>query len=329
LWRTTLEKQPTFRALRLDELILYNIGGPCAFCTFQWLARLLFTFLSFMHDHVVFDWSIAIMLLVVGVRAALHPITRRSQIGLMRFGKQMAAIAPKQQKLREKYGADQKKLQQEMMKLYREENVKFSGALGCLPMFLQSPVWIALYAMLFFAFDLRHHPAFYGVVQRFFPDWAFLADLSAPDRFIDFGRDIHIPLLSSFMGPLHSINLLPLLLGIVFFIQQKYLTPPPSAAMSPEQETQQKIMKVMMVVMFPLLMYNTPSGLVIYFITNSVLGILESRYIRSHVDKLELEPKKPAGEQGRKAVVNQAANPFARSKQREGSPWKSREDKKK
>lgn len=329
LWRKTLQQQPAFKALRLDGLILYNIGGPCAFCTFQWLARLLFTFLAFMHDNVVFDWSIAIMLLVVGVRSALHPITRRSQIGLMRFGKQMAAIAPKQQKLREKYGSDQKKLQQEMMKLYREENVKFSGALGCLPMFLQSPVWIALYAMLFFAFDLRHEPAFYGVVQSLAPGWTFLADLSAPDRFVDFGRDIHVPLLSSFMGPLHSVNLLPLLLGVVFFVQQKYLTPPPSAALTPEQETQQKIMKVMMVIMFPLLMYNAPSGLAIYFITNSALGILESRYIRSHVDKLDLEPKAAPGESKRKVVANQAANPFSRGKQREGSPWKNRDERKK
>lgn len=327
LWRKTLSREPSHLAVRLDELIVYNIGGPCAFCTFQWLARLLFNFLAFMHDHVVHDWAISIMLLVVCVRGILHPITRRSQIGLMRFGKQMAAIAPKQAKLREKYGSDQKKLQQEMMKLYREENVKFSGALGCLPMFLQSPVWIALYAMLFFAFDLRHEAAFYGVVQAISPSWTFLADLSAPDMLVDFGRSYHIPLLSSFMGPIRSINALPLLLGLVFFVQQKYLTPPPSTAMTPEQETQQKIMKVMMVVMFPLLMYNAPSGLTIYFITNSALGILESRYIRSHVDKLDLEPRKPAPEQGRKPVVNKA-NPFA-GRQREGSPWKNRGERKK
>lgn len=327
LWRKTLDRQPHLEALGLGELILYNIGGPCAFCTFQWLANGLFAFLALLHDYVVFDWAIAIMLLVVAVRTALHPITRRSQIGLLRFSKQMQAIAPKQQKLREKFGDDPKRLQQEMMKLYREENVKFTGALGCLPMFLQSPIWIALYAMLFFAFDLRHEPAFFGVIQAAAPGWSFLADLSAPDRFVDFGRDFHVPLISGLMGPISSINVLPLVLGVVFFVQQKYLTPPPSTAMTPEQEMQQRIMKVMMVVLFPLFMYNAPSGLALYFITNSVLGILESRYIRSHVDKMELEPpKKEAQTPGRRAVANEAKP--GRRGEREGSPWKSRDGKK-
>ena len=101
-------------------------------------------------------------------------------------------------------------------------------------------------------------------------------------------------------------------------MQQKYLTPPPSGNMTPEQLTQQKMMKVMMVVMFPVLMYNAPSGLSLYFITNSTLGILESRYIRAHIDKKDLESTdKPAVSPGKKKVKNQAnqpASPFKKDR---------------
>ena len=76
--------------------------------------------------------------------------------------------------------------------------------------------------------------------------------------------------------------------------------------MTPEQQQQQKIMKVMMVVLFPFMLYNAPSGLTIYFITNSTLGILESRWIRAHIDKSDLEPKKPRPTGGRKKVKNVA-----------------------
>ena len=91
-----------------------------------------------------------------------------------------------------------------------------------------------------------------------------------------------------------------------------------SATMTPEQEAQQKMMKVMMVVMFPVMMYNAPSGLAVYFITNSTLGILEGRYVRAHIDELDKNPppeKSPGW--GRKKVENQArsANPFARERE--------------
>lgn len=314
LSRHTLGAEPVYSRLGLDQLIVYNIGGPCAFCTFQPLARGLLWFLGVFHDYIVFDWALAIMVLVVFVRGVLHPITKKSQIRMQRFGKQMQSLAPKQKKLQEKFKDDPKRLQQEMAALMREEGVDFTGALGCLPMFLQTPVWIALYAMLYYAFDLRHEAAYFGFFQSISGgSWGFLADLSAPDRFIDFGRTVvSLPLL----GEIDSFNVLPIVLGVVFFVQQKYLTPPPSTAMTPEQQTQQRIMKVMMVVMFPLFMYQAPSGLSVYFITNSALGILESRYIRAHIASLpEPEPKvrTPRAEgpkRSRKRVLNESASGF-------------------
>lgn len=275
---------PRYKALGLDQVVIYNLGGPCACCTFQWLANGLLWFLTFVHG-IIGDWAISIMLLVVCVRAVLHPVTRRSQIGLMRFSKQMAGLAPKQAKLREKFKDDPKKLQAEMLQLMKDEKVNYSGMLGCLPMFLQSPIWFALYAMLYFSFELRHEPGYFGVFQAATGGrWDFLADLSVADHFVYFGKSVlSIPLL----GHITGLNVLPLVMGLVFFVQQKYLTPPPSSALTPEQEMQQKMVKIMTVVMFPVMMYNAPSGLVIYFITNSTLGILESRWIRAHADKLD------------------------------------------
>ena len=315
-----------YEDLRLDGLIVYNLGGMCAMCTFQPLARLLLRFLMFAHDHVTFDWALSIMLLVLVVRTILHPLYKKSQISLQTFTKQMQRIAPKQKKLQEKYKDEPKKLQGEMARLMREENVKFTGALGCLPMFMQSPIWIALYAMLYFLFDLRHEAAFFGVFQQISGGaWVFLADLSSPDRFIDFGHTIvTIPL----MGDIRSINVLPLMLGVVFFVHQKYISPPPSATMTDEQKSQQKIMKIIMVVMFPVFMYNAPSGLAIYFITNSGLGIIEGRWIRAHIDQLDLDNKvEKLATEGRKRVPNKAKqkSPFTKNKGAgEGSKYKKR-----
>lgn len=308
---------PKFGVLNLRDLVVFNLGGCCSFCTFQWLAHALLWYLELVHG-ILGDWTLAIILLVFTVRAILHPITRRSQINMSRFGKRMAALAPKQKKLQEQYANDPKQMQVEMARLMREEGVSPTQALGCLPTFLQTPVWMALYAMLFFAFQFRHTPGFYGLIQSATGGkWSFLADLSAPDHFIEFGTHFHIPLISTMMGDISGINLLPLILGVVFFIQQKYMTPPSTATLSPEQEAQQKMMKVMMVVMFPVMMYNAPSGLAVYFITNSCLGILESRWIRAHMDELDKNPPpdKAAASLARKKVANEARSPFDREKE--------------
>lgn len=292
--------EPMAKAVRLDKIVVYNMGGFCAWCTFPWLADILMAILRFF-DAITGDWAISIILLVVCVRAMLHPIFKKSQIGIQRFGKQMQRIAPKQKKLQEKYKGDPKRLHEEVRKLMREENVSYAGLFGCLPMFLQSPIWIALYAMLYTSFDLRHEAAFYGVFQQF-GGWSFLGDLAKGDSFIPLPKSLHfdIPL----MGIVTAINILPLLLGVVFFVHQKYLTPPSTGNMTPEQEQTQKIMKVMMVVMFPVFMYNAPAALTLYFVTNSTLGIVEGRWIRAHMDALDLDGT--GGADGRKVVTNTA-----------------------
>ncbi|MBZ0173257.1 MAG: YidC/Oxa1 family membrane protein insertase, partial [Phycisphaerales bacterium] len=125
------------RSLNLGGLVVYNFGGMCGeMCTFGWLTHVLFFVLSAAHA-LTLDWAASIIILVLIVRTALHPITRWSQIRLQRFSKQMQGLAPKQAKLREKYKDDQKKMQSEMARLWKEEGINPAGALGCLPMFLQ------------------------------------------------------------------------------------------------------------------------------------------------------------------------------------------------
>jgi YidC/Oxa1 family membrane protein insertase len=136
-----------------------------------------------------------------------------------------------------------------------------------------------------------------------FDGWPFLADLASPDHFF---WEAKTPF-KFLMWNVTGFNLLPLLMGVIFFFQQKYMTP--KTSMSPEQETQQKIMRVMMVVLFPLMLYSAPSGLTLYILTSSSIGILESRHIRKQVDAMDLDDLvKPA-----KAAAKVAKDPKARA----------------
>ena len=279
LSRPVINAEPLPKALGLQGLVLYNFGGMCAFFTFQPLAHLLLAILHFLHT-VTGDWAIGIIILVIIVRSCLHPVTRWSQIKMQRFGAQMQGIAPKQKKIKEKYADDPKRMQAEMTKLWREEGINPAGMLGCLPMMLQSPVWIALYATLFFAVELRHQPAFYGIFQSAFGGWQFLADLSRSDNAIPLGRNFDLGIMH-----IDAINILPILMGFVFYFHQKYLTPPTATSMTSDQESTQKMIKLMTIFMFPIFMYAAPSGLALYFVTNSSLAIVENKWIRAHMNK--------------------------------------------
>jgi len=318
LRRDVLAFQQPMAALQMRGLILYQMSAMCAFCTFQWLAIGLLKFLSIV-DVVTGDWGVSIILLVLLVRTLLHPLTKRAQISMQRFGKVMSDLKPEIEKLQKKYADDSRKLQKEQMKLMRERGANPLQMLGCLPMLLQTPIWIALYAMLYFAFELRHEPAFWGVFQLFW-GWQFLGDLSAADHFFWVFQTPFKFLMWNMTG----INLLPLLLGVVFYIQQKYMSPPPSAAMTPEQAQQQKIMKIMMVVMFPVMLYSAPSGLCLYICTSSFVGIIESKYVRAHIKAMDLNPPKPKQKKKPKDIHSRAyASAMDRAKQKRKPPPKT------
>jgi YidC/Oxa1 family membrane protein insertase len=219
------------------------------------------------------------------VRLILHPVQKKSMISMQRFSRAMTAMKPELDALQKKFKDDPRRMQQEQMRLFREKGVSPAGCVGgMLPTFAQMPIWMALYAVLYFAFPLRHQAPFFGVFQSF-GDWAFLADLSAQDNFIQFAEPINL-----FLFNLSSINLLPILMGIVFWFQQQYMTPP-TPNMSEEQLAQQKMMKWMMVLMFPVMMYVVPSGLTLYILTSTCIGIVEGRIIKKQVDAMDLTVK--------------------------------------
>jgi len=257
------------------DKMLVMTGSSCAWMMWDWLVSLL-VWMLFAFHFVLRDWGLAIIALVCLVRLILHPITRRSQVSMMKMQK----LAPEMERLKKKFGDDTKGYQQAQMELYKE--MGFTPVLGCLPMFLQMPVFINLYGALLSTFELRQAP-----FLRF--GWLHLTwirDLSEPDNLIRFSAPVTIP----FLGwHVYGINVLPVLMAVVTFMNQKYLMPPP-AVQTPEQEQQRKMMTYTSL-LFPLMFYAVPSGLNLYYLTSTGLGIVESWLIRDHIKKREAMDK--------------------------------------
>lgn len=245
-------------------------------CTMQWLTELMMAFLQLIYKFIG-NYGVAIILMVLIVRVLLHPVTKSSQKSMMRMQKDMKKLQPKMAVLKEKYKDDRAALNRETMELYKQEGINPAGQMmGCLPMLVQMPIWVALYTSLNMTFELRHEPFFW-----------FVKDLSSPDTLWNFGQEINIPLLSAMMGPVHGLNVLPIIMGFSMWLQQKIT--PTAADADPDQAKQQKIMFVMMSVMMTLVLYNAPSGLNLYILTSSFIGYFESRHIRK---QLENEPER-------------------------------------
>jgi len=230
---------------------------------------------------IVGNYGAAIIMLTLLVRVALHPLTRKSQKSMH----EMQGLGPKMKELKAKYKDDKKRQQQETMKLYREHGVNPMG--GCLPIILQLPILIGLYGALRYAIELRH--------AEFF---LWMKDLSQPDALT------MLPAEMPFVGGM-PLNVLPILMIVAMFLQQK-LTPKPAADAQAEQT--QKMMMWMMPVMFGFLFYSMPSGLVLYFMTSTGLGALESHLIRRHFNKLgKLPASKTAKKKKKETWVERAA----------------------
>jgi YidC/Oxa1 family membrane protein insertase len=162
------------------------------------------------------------------------------------------------QELRETHKKDPQKLNQEMMKLYKEHGVNPVG--GCFPMLLQMPVFIALFQVLSRTIELRRAP---------FMLW--IQDLSSPDVIA------RLPFSLPFIGD--SLSLLPILMGVAMFVQQKMQTTDPKQA----------AMTYMLPVVFTVLFFRFPSGLVLYWLVNNILTI-GHQYLMVRSDRLKEVP---------------------------------------
>jgi YidC/Oxa1 family membrane protein insertase len=190
------------------------------------------------------NWGWAIVLLSLAIYLVLFPLSLKQ----MRSMKEMQALQPRILELREMYKDNPQKLNKEIMELYREHKVNPFG--GCLPLILQIPVFFALYQALMRSVALKG------------ASFLWIKDLSEPDKL--FTLKTNIPIIGN------EINLLPVLMMIGMFIQQK-LSLGSSSSGSAEQ---QKMMLVIFPVLFGIIFYHMPAGLVLYWFINSTLMLI-------------------------------------------------------
>ena len=200
-------------------------------------------------NKLVGNWGWAIVLLTVAIKAIFFPLSAASYKSMAKMRK----VTPRMNALRERYGDDKAKLNMEMMNLYKTEKINPLG--GCLPIAVQIPVFIALYWALLGAVEMRDAP------------WiGWITDLSAPDTL--FG---HIPFLNFPLGPL------PLIMMATMLIQTKLNPTPPDPV-------QAKITMIMPFV-FGFMFFSFPSGLVLYWVVNNTLSILQQWQITRLIDR--------------------------------------------
>ena len=213
------------------------LAKPCV-----WLMNRLYS--------VIPNYGIAIIILTLLIKGVLWPLGSKSYKSMS----EMKKIQPLMKEIREKHKNDKKKMNEEVMGLYRTYKINPLG--GCLPMVVQLPVFFALYRMLYQAIELRHAPFF-----------LWIDDLSAPDRLFRF--DIaKIP----FMEPPYGIPVLTIVMGATMLLQQK-MSPPMG------DPTQAKMMMFMPLI-FTVIFINFSAGLVLYWLVNNVLSISQQYYIQ-------------------------------------------------
>jgi len=234
----------------LSILTSLNIGLDKAinFGFFDILAKPLLQLLNFLYGFIP-NYGTAIIILTLIIKAVLWPLGSKSYKSMS----EMKKIQPLMTQIREKYKDDKKRMNEEIMALYKTYKVNPLG--GCLPMLIQIPVFFALYRMLYEAIELRHAP---------FVGW--INDLSAPDRLMHFSFSI------PFMEPPYGIPVLTIIMGATMFIQQK-MSPPMG------DPTQAKMM-MMMPIVFTFIFINFSSGLVLYWLVNNIVSISQQYYIQ-------------------------------------------------
>jgi YidC/Oxa1 family membrane protein insertase len=188
-------------------------------------------------------------------------------------------------------------MNKKLMELYREQGA--SPIMGMLPMFAQMPIWIALWSAISTSIDLRGAP--------FLPVW--ITDLSTPDALISWSA-IRIPLVG---WSLYSLNLLPILMGLAFYLQQKLVPMQSAAPSNPQMAQQQKMMMIMMPLLFPLMLYNGPSGVNLYIMASTFGGVFEQYVIKKHIQERE--------EQEAKGVVAATSKTGGKVKKKRPKPF--------
>ncbi len=239
-----LQKTDAALGLSLSGLIQWGMWG--------WLARPLYVAMEWLHG-LIGNWGWAIVALSALIRLVFFPLMHRSMVKMRKTQKDMARVQPKIHKIKEKYKDSRdmdsrKKMNEEMMELYKREGVNPMASLtGCLPLLLQFPVMLAMYSLLTVAVQLRGAP------------WiGWIHDLSAADPYW----------------------VLPIVMGATQLLQS-FMTM--TKTEDPQQRAQQRMMLIMPVVFTWFFLYM-PAGLVLYWLVSNVLGIVQQYFINRHAD---------------------------------------------
>ncbi|MDD9743504.1 MULTISPECIES: membrane protein insertase YidC [Marinovum] len=233
---------------------------------FFFLTKPIFALLHWLNQ-LIGNMGWAIIALTLIIKAVLFPLAYKSYASMAK----MRELQPEMEKIKERAGDDRQKLQQEMMGLYKKEKV--NPASGCLPLLLQIPIFFSLYKVIFVTLELRHAP------------WiGWIDDLSAPDPSSLYNLWGLLPWAAPEPGTILAlifIGILPLLLGVSMWLQQK-LNP------APTDPTQQMIFAWMPWV-FMFMLGSFASGLVVYWIANNTITFIQQYLImRSHGYKPDL-----------------------------------------
>ncbi len=219
---------------------------------FGWLETILKFLMEQIHRFVP-NYGIAIIILTILVKVALWPLTHKSYEST---GK-MQTLNPKIQEIREKYKDNPQKMNEAMANLYKKEGVNPLG--GCLPLALQFPFFIAMFGVFNNHFDLRG--------ATFIPGW--ITDLSAPESVLNFGS-FTIP----FLG-WNDLRLLPIIFVASQLFSSKLMQNPAAGSSA----GQMKMMQYGMPIMFFFILYNMPSGLLVYWIFSNFLTVGQQYFI--------------------------------------------------
>jgi len=232
----------------LDGIIDYGFFGP-----FTMLILVLLGWINM----AVNNWGVAIIVVTIIINIVLFPLTKKSFLSMQK----MQELQPHMQKLRETHKDNPQKLNKEVMELYKQYQVNPFG--GCLPMLMQLPIFFGFYQALIHSIELKD------------AKFLWIKDLSGPDALFRFPQPL------PFVG--EYFNLLPLITLVVMVIQQRMTTSMQAGQASPEMVQQQKIMAILFPIFFGFILYNFPSGLVVYWLTNSILMTTEQLMLKKKV----------------------------------------------
>lgn len=245
----------------LDEAIEYG--------WFPLVAKPLGYILHFFYQ-ISGNYGLAIVMLTVCVRGAMFPLGRKAAMNAQR----MTELQPELAKINEKYKDNMEKRAKAMQELYAKHN--FKPLAGCLPMFIQLPIFIGLYRCLSVDISLRQ--------AALIPGLSWCSNLAGPDQLLDWSSwmpDFLAGRGTGWLGP--YFNILPMVTVGLFLLQQKILMPKATDEQTRMTQNMMQIMTVFMGVLF----FKVPSGLCIYFITSSLWSLVERKLIK------RITPAKP------------------------------------